>query len=148
MPTIEPLGEKWTASVTNQSNLINKATRKMLLKAKCSLGQVCVCHGQTNKLIGLWKVLAYFPQIQMSKFVFDSIFAAKIYPIFTILFTLKYIRDQKLNNIFLLSLSKKNYSGNKTRRFSEDLLSHVHDCGQACFPSLSTFFRRLFSKFR
>ena len=148
MPTIEPLGEKWTASVTNQSNLINKATRKMLLKVKCSLGQVCVCHGQTNKLIGLWKVLAYFPQIQMSKFVFDSIFAAKIYPIFTILFTLKYIRDQKLNNIFLLSLSKKNYSGNKTRRFSEDFLSQVHDCGQACFPSLSTFFRRLFSKFR
>ena len=43
----------------------------------------------------------------MSKFVFDSIFAAKIYSIFTILFTLKYIRDQKLNNIFLLSLSKK-----------------------------------------
>ena len=87
----------------------------MLLKVKCSLGQVCVCHGQTNKLIGLWKVLAYFPQIQMSKFVFDSIFAAKIYPIFTILFTLKYIRDQKLNNRFLLSLSKKNYSGNKNK---------------------------------
>ena len=84
----------------------------------------------------------------MSKFVFDSIFAAKIYPIFTILFTLKYIRDQKLNNRFLLSLSKKTTAETKTRRFSEDVLSHFHDCGQVCFPSLSTFFRRLFSKFR
>ena len=92
-----------------QTNLIQstKPLGKCSKRVKCSLGQVCVCHGQTNKLIGLWKVLAYFPQIQMSKFVLDSIFAAKIYPIFTILFILKYLWDQKLNNGFLLSLSKK-----------------------------------------
>ena len=92
-----------------QTNLIQstKPFGKCSKRVKCSLGQVCVCHGQTNKLIGLWKVLAYFPQIQMSKFVLDSIFAAKIYPIFTILFILKYLWDQKLNNRFLLSLSKK-----------------------------------------
>ena len=48
-----------------QTNLIQptKPLGKCSKRVKCSLGQVCVCRGQTNKLIGLWKVLAYFPQI-------------------------------------------------------------------------------------
>ena len=49
-----------------------------------------------------------------------------------------------MNKRFLLK--KKNYNANKTRRFSDDVLSLVHDCGQVCFPSLSTFFN--LGKFR
>ena len=102
MPTIEPLREKWTTSFTNQSNPTNKATRKMLQKSKMFTGS-SLCMPWSDKQID-WPLESFgiFPPNSDVKVCFRQLFAAKIYPIFTILFTLKYIRDQKLNNIFLI----------------------------------------------